>query len=104
MVSVVILILMVGAMAQFGLFYWRSLISGYASQPLSERFPLFSGLEHETPQAEDFGGLLSLHRLTPTMGSRQNGLTTLRAYYTAISVLCRVPAMREWAQREMAIC
>ena len=104
MFSVFILITALAGMAQFGLFYWRSLISGYASQPLSERFPQFAGLEHETPDAEDFGALLSLHRLTPTMGSRQNGLTTLRAYYTAVSVLCRLPALHEWAQREMATC
>jgi hypothetical protein len=104
MTSVVILILMVGAMAQFGLHYWRSLIAGYAAQPLSERFPLFSGLECETPQAEDFGALLSLHRLTPTLGRRQDNLSTLRAYYTAVGVLCRLPALRQWAEREMATC
>jgi hypothetical protein len=104
MISVVILILMVGAMAQFGLYYWRSLIAGYASQPLSERFPAFSGLERATPEAEDFGALLSLHRLTPTMGRRHDGLSTIRAYYTAASVLCHLPALRKWAQQEMATC
>jgi hypothetical protein len=104
MISVVILILMVGAMAQFGLYYWRSLIAGYASQPLSERFPAFSGLERETPMAEDFGALLSLHRLTPTMGHRQDNLSTIRAYYTAASVLCHLPVLRKWAQQEMATC
>jgi hypothetical protein len=104
MISVVILILMVGAMAQFGLHYWRSLILGMASQPLSERFPAFSGLERATPEAEDFGALLSLHRLTPTLGRRQDSLSTVRAYYTAASVLCRLPAMRQWAKREMETC
>jgi hypothetical protein len=104
MISVLLLILSVGAMVQFGLYYWRSLISGYASQPLSERFPLFSGLQHETPAAEDFGALLSLHRLTPTLGRRADSLSGLRAYYTAISVLCRLPALQNWAKQEMAIC
>jgi hypothetical protein len=104
MISTVILIVALVALAQFGLYYWRSLIAGYASQPLSERFPLFSGLEHESPEAEDFGALLSLHRLTPTLGRRADNLTTLRAYYTAVSVLCRLPALQQWAKREMAIC
>jgi hypothetical protein len=104
MISVVILILMSGAMAQFGLHYWRSLILGMASEPLSERFPMFSGLAHSNPQAEDFGALLSLHRLTPTMGSRHDSLSTVRAYYTAVGVLCRLPALQQWAKREMATC
>ena len=104
MISVVILLAATGALAQFGLYYWRSLIAGYASQPLSERFPLFSGLEHETPEAEDFGALLSLHRLTPTMGRRQDSLTTLRAYYSTVSVLCKLPVLHVWAQKEMATC
>ncbi len=104
MFSIVILIAALGAMAQFGLYYWRSLIAGYASQPLSERFPAFSGLEHQTPMAEDFGALLSLHRLTPTMGRRADSLTALRAYYKAASVLCSLPALQEWAKREMATC
>ena len=104
MISVVILIAAAGALAQFGLYYWRSLIAGYASQPLSERFPAFSGLEHESPEAEDFGALLSLHRLTPTLGRRADSLSALRAYYTAVSVLCRLPALHQWAQREMATC
>jgi hypothetical protein len=104
MISGVILIAAIGAMVQFGLYYWRSMIAGYASQPLSERFPLFSGLEHETPEAEDFGALLSLHRLTPTLGRRQDNLTTLRAYYSAVKVLCKLPALHQWAQREMATC
>ncbi|MFZ0819246.1 MAG: hypothetical protein WAM91_04200 [Candidatus Acidiferrales bacterium] len=104
MISVVILIAAMGATAQFGLYYWRSTIAGYASQPLSERFPLFSGLDHETPVAEDFGALMSLHRLTPTLGARQDSLTTLRAYYSAVSVLCKLPALHEWAQGELATC
>ncbi|HUK30556.1 MAG TPA: hypothetical protein VLV89_05535 [Candidatus Acidoferrum sp.] len=104
MISVVILVLMVGAMAQFGLHYWRSLIAGFAAQPLSERFPAFSGLAHENPEAEDFGALLSLHRLTPTLGRRQDSLSTIRAYYTAVSVLCKLPALHQWAQREMETC
>jgi hypothetical protein len=104
MLSVVILIAALGATAQFGLYYWRSLVAGYASQPLSERFPLFSGLDHESPEAEDFGALLSLHRLTPTLGRRADNLTTLRAYYTAVHVLCRLPALQDWAKREMATC
>ncbi len=104
MISVVILIAAVGGMAQFGLHYWRSLIAGHASQPLSERFPLFSGLAHETPEAEDFGALLSLHRLTPALGRRHESLSALRAYYTAVSVLCRLPALQGWAQQEMATC
>jgi hypothetical protein len=104
MISVVLLILSVGALAQFGLYYWRSLISGYASQPLSERFPLFSGLSHESPEGEDFEALLSLHRLTPTMGRRADSLSALRAYYTAVKVLCRMPALQNWAKQEMATC
>jgi hypothetical protein len=104
MISVIILIAAIGAMVQFGLYYWRSMIAGYASQPLSERFPLFSGLKSEIPEAEDFGALLSLHRLTPTMGHRQDGLTGLRAYYSAVSILCKLPALQAWAKQEMATC
>jgi hypothetical protein len=38
------------------------------------------------------------------MGSRQDSLATLRAYYSAVSVLCKLPALQAWAKQEMATC
>jgi len=104
MFSFILLIASTIGVAQFGLYYWRSLIAGFASQPLSERFPQFSGLNHNIPDAEDFNALMSLHRLTPTLGRRQDSLSALRAYYTGVGILRRLPALRQWAQREMATC
>jgi len=104
MFSYLILIASVAGLAQFGVNYWRSILAGMAAKQLSPEFALASGLDHETPVAEDFGSLLSLNRLTPGLNQSAGSMTGLRAYYTAVKVLSGLPALKSWAHSEMNTC
>lgn len=90
--------------AHFGITYWRSMIAGMASEPLSDRFAAFSGLDKTHVAAKDFTALLSLHRLTPDLKKHPGSLVGLRAYYRAASALTKLPALNRWAQDEMGKC
>jgi hypothetical protein len=104
MISSLMLIASVVAMTQFGISYWRSLIAGMAAKPLSDRFVAASGLDHAAPAAEDFGALLSLHRLTPGLETRPSSLRGLQAYYSVVSAVRSLPALNRWAQAELNTC
>jgi hypothetical protein len=102
--NVLILTAAVIALAQFGVYYWRSLIHTRATQPLSERFRHAVGYESSAPGAQDFAPLLSFYRSTPELKNRANKLCGIRAYYTVVGVLQKLPALHRWAQSEMAVC
>jgi hypothetical protein len=104
MISVLMLIASGVALTQFGVSYWRSLLAGMAAQQLSEQFVAASGLEHDTPVAEDFGSLLSLNRLTPGLESSPKSLAGLQAYFNVVKALSGLPALKSWAQAELNTC
>jgi hypothetical protein len=104
MFSTIILIAAAAGLMQFGISYWRSLIAGVAAQPLSERFRMASGLNHAVPGSEDFGALLSFHRMTPGIEQRSSSLRGIQIYYSLVNALCGLPALRRWAQSEMTTC
>lgn len=109
MFSLLLLTLSVAAMAQFGLYYWRSLVAGIAAQPVSDRICEAAGLKHQVPAAEDFAALLSLHRLTPDLEGPAGNLTALQVYYSAMAAISNlakssVPAAARWASNEMSTC
>jgi hypothetical protein len=103
-ISYIILIASVGGLAQFGISYWRSILAGMAAKQLSAEFAIASGLDHETPLAEDFGALLSLNRLTPGLNQSAGKMVGLQAYFTAVKMLSGLPALKSWAQSELNIC
>jgi hypothetical protein len=104
MFSTLILIAATVGLMQFGISYWRSLIAGIAAQPLSDRFHVASALDHQVPQAEDFGALLSFHRMTPGIERRTSSLRGIQIYYGIVGALRGLPALRQWAQSEMTTC
>lgn len=104
MLNVVILIVAVVALAQFGAYYWRSLIASRAARPLSEHFRIATGYDCATPGAQDFNALLGFYRLTPDLKDRANNLCGIQAYYRFVAAFHNLPALHRWAQAEMAIC
>jgi hypothetical protein len=98
------LVLSVAGGAQFFLGYWRALLAGMAAQPLSDKFFVAAGLQRAAMRAEDFGRLLSLHRLMPDVKALPNTVWRLRAYYSVVKMIRRLPAIGTWAQKETAIC
>jgi hypothetical protein len=104
MISVLMLIAALIGLAQFGVFYWRSMLASTAAQPLSERFCAASGLAHRAPTASDFSAILSLHRLTPGLDNQPSRLRALQVYYSVVDVFRKLPALNQWAQSEMTTC
>jgi hypothetical protein len=102
--SVIILAASIVVGMQFFLGYWRALIASMAAQPLSEKFFVAAGLKTAAMRAEDFGRLLSLHRLMPDIKTLPNSTRRLTVYYSALKMLSNVPGLGGWAQNEMSIC
>jgi hypothetical protein len=80
--NVLMLIAAIIGLAQFGAYYWRSLIAARAARPLSERYRLATGSEYAEPRVQDFGALLSFYRLTPGLKNRTSDLCGIRVYYS----------------------
>lgn len=98
------------ALAQFGLYYWRAVLAGVATQPVSDRVLEAAQVQNGALTAGDFAALSELHALTPELNRSSNsGLALVRLYYQAMRTLdalfgSMAPAFSNWAQREGALC
>jgi len=97
------------AIAQFGMYYWRAVLSSVASQPVSESVLAAISAENRPLQAADFVQFAGLHALTPDLTPRGRGLAMVRFYYGLTRALnmmvgVRVPAVAQWIEQEGTIC
>ena len=109
MLSAMLLVISITALAQFGMYYWRAVMSGVAAQPVSDRVLAAAGLAGGSVTWNDFDTLAGLHELTPTLCSQKQSLGLIRAYYRFIGLLeqladARIPVIAAWSRREMAVC
>lgn len=100
------LIISVVALVHFGVYYWRALVAGVASEPLSDRMRAVAG---ETLGAGDFDRVLCYQRMCPVLDSRKSRVGAIRAYYGILSALrntlgALLPPVSDWTNREMATC
>jgi hypothetical protein len=97
------------ALSQFALYYWRAVLSGVASQPVSHRVLEAAQVQSGNLSAGDFETLAGLHDLTPQLQRNQGGLSLVRLYVRAISAIesalgGSMPSLAAWAERERVIC
>jgi hypothetical protein len=97
------------ALAQFGLYYWRAVLSGVAAQPVSARVLAAARVENGRVTSQHFGTLAGLHDLTPDLYPNRGGLGLVRLYYRIVESVealagSRVPAIAAWSNRERSIC
>jgi hypothetical protein len=97
------------ALAQFGLYYWRAVLSGVAAQPVSARVLAAARVENGRVASQHFATLAGLHDLTPDLYPNGGGLGLVRLYYRMIESVealagSRVPAIAAWSNRERSIC
>jgi hypothetical protein len=97
------------AVAQFGMYYWRAVLSSVASQPVSESVIAAISAENRALRAADFVQFAGIHALTPDLSPRGGGLGLVRFYYGLTRALnamvgVRVPAVAQWIEREGTIC
>jgi hypothetical protein len=109
MFAAMLLAISIVALTQFALYYWRAILAGVASQPVSDRVLAAANLDAGRMQGQDFEKLAGLHELTPELGGTRGGLSLVRVYYRIVQGLgalsgVRMPAVAEWCERERVIC
>jgi hypothetical protein len=97
------------ALAQFALYYWRAVLSGVASEPVSSA--VFDAVH--VPETElrgaDFEKLASLLDLTPELKSAPGGLGSVGVYYKVVGKIADLfgklsPALAVWSEQERVLC
>jgi len=109
MFSAMLLTISIVALAQFAAYYWRAMLTGEASQPVSDRVLAAAGVQDGQLTGQDFPALLGLSELTPELRSSGNGLGPVRMYYSLVNGVAKVvgqamPAIAAWSQRELTVC
>ena len=107
MVSALILVVSIAALAQFGIFTWRMAVITLAAEPLSE-----VGQTAITPNItgdNDFRTLAALNSICPELKSAGSKLWFVCAYYRGVQALDRLsstvlPSVSGWTHDEMALC
>jgi hypothetical protein len=109
MFSAMLLAISIVALAQFALYYWRALVVGVASEPISGDLLAAARLDDSTLCGQDFRALAKLHELTPDLERKASSLALVRCYYHVIHAVGivaagRVGAVANWAERERIVC
>ena len=109
MLSAVLFTISIVALSQFALYYWRAVLAGVASQPVSERVLAAAHVENGRLTSNHFQTLAELHDLTPDLQPNSGGLGMVRLYYRLVEGLGfllgkALPAVGEWSERERLIC
>ena len=109
MFSVMLFAISIVALAQFALYYWRAVLAGVASQPVSDRVLAAARVETGGLTGRDFERLVGLHDLTPDLNPDRGGLGLVRLYYRVIDgfnalASSRIPALATWIEQERTIC
>jgi hypothetical protein len=108
MISALIFVISVAALAQFGLFVWRAAFLGVAAREVSEETRVALGAAGSAVQDGDFSGATKWLDLSPNLAGADRRLWTVRAYYAAlrgVAAMSRILAPAgEWSQREMVAC
>jgi len=97
------------ALSQFALYYWRALLAGVASQPVSDRVLAAAQVEDGRVLPQHFETLAGIHDLTPDLQPNQGGLGLVRLYYRFVEGVDallgkQLPALAAWTERERVIC
>src|ERR1700681_1885641 len=105
MIGSIILALSLVALGQFGLYYWRAMLSGVAAQAISDRIRSAAGITAAAIGAQDFYKILIVNDLSPDLRGPGGSFRVIRTYYTIVEKLGSiVPAMAAWSNAEMTIC
>jgi hypothetical protein len=105
MFSAMLLAISIVALAQFGLYYWRAVLTGVAAQPISNRVLEAAQLEEPDLRGKDFEKLAGLLTLTPELEGHGDHLGPVRAYYAIVGFLGSLsPALSAWSEQERVLC
>jgi hypothetical protein len=106
MVPILIMLLSIGSLFRFAFCYWRGILAGAASQPVSESVLLAAQLSNGRITGQHFDRLATLYSLTP---EGRGGLDLLRLYHRLVQAIgyiagSRIPELASSMEREKEIC
>jgi hypothetical protein len=109
MFSAMLFAIAIVALAQFALYYWRAVLTGVASQPISTRVLEAAQVAHPTLRGADFDRLAGLLALTPELRGSGDSLGFVRVYYHFVGKIDQLfgslsPAVTLWSESERALC
>lgn len=109
MFSAMLFAIAIVALAQFALYYWRAVLTGVASQPISSRVLEAAQVVEPGLCGADFEKLASLLELTPELKSSGEGLGMVRVYYRLVGKVADLfgrisPALSLWSEQERVLC
>jgi len=109
MFAAMLLTISLVALTQFALYYWRAVLSGVASQPISHEILEAVQVEESGLCGSDFERLASLLTLTPELKSSHVGLGFVPAYYKMVGKVADLfgrisPALLSWSEQERVLC
>jgi hypothetical protein len=109
MFATMILAIAIVALFQFAIYYWRAVLTGVASVPVSSRVLEAAHADDTELRSSDFRRLASLYDLTPELHRGGSGLGLVSLYFSVVrkaEVLFGKlsPAVMIWGEREMALC
>jgi len=109
MFSAILFAISIVALAQFGLYYWRAVLAGVASQPISADILEAVQVEESQLCGADFEKLVSLLTLTPELKRSRGGLGLVPAYFKIVGELSNLfgqfsPALASWSEHERVLC
>jgi len=99
MISALILVFSLAALAQFGFYTWRAAVITLAAADVSD-----NALENK-----DFRALATLNEICPALNASKPKIGLVRVYFRTVerlsaSLRSSLPSAAEWAEREMATC
>ena len=109
MFATLILAIAIVALFQFAIYYWRALLAGVASLPVSSQVLQAAEVHQTELRGSDFRRLVSLYDLTPQLKSGGGGLGRVSLYFAAVRQAeiffgKLSPSVMNWGEREMALC
>ena len=110
MIPVLILLLSVAALVQFGISQWRAMWLTVAARPLSDCLQAATGLDGNALRPEDFHLITKTTRyVSPAPRERNAWLREVGVYFRIVSSIEKlaggqIPAVSEWAQAELLCC
>jgi hypothetical protein len=109
MFSAMLLTISIVALAQFGLYYWRAVVAGIASQPVSEQVLAAAHVDTGILRGDDYRSLAELHKLTADLCAHPSGLGLVPLYFHFIHTVGtlaagRIAALADWAESERVLC
>lgn len=105
MIATILLALSIMALTHFAFHYWRAMIVGVATQPVSDRIRAATGLATPDIGPLEFHNILSLNELAPDLRGPKGSFLGVRIYYAVVKKLGRViPGVSAWANAEMTTC